>query len=662
MGKLSTHQRRARDFVQRENWDAALAELKSAVASDSGNPSLHNQMGDLYLRKEDVSQACHHFENAIDLYTGLGLFNNAVALCRKVLRLSPNRLEVRYRLARLRFEQGLRAEAAASFADYLDHVRAGNEEAVKTLEERCREILERFPEDAPVGKILEKLEESRAFPAAYEIVQRLAQRAADAGDDVAARRYTEKMRSLRVLVGNRRGEDRPEPTRDDADDAAAVVSPSPSQRPQRTALEPGRVDLPAREPAPRDDGPEKSATAKKSAAAERGAAAEKSAADENGAAAVEFVGPAPGRPRSGADAPPAAFVNGGAEPAALADARPNDAFGGIEDDALVIETTAQAQDDGLEGTRASDDSVEFVIETPTPEIEIEIFESEGFARESRAPGSDDLDDTALVFESSAERESEATEVHEYELTDTSLEDVAAMLQEEEERLARQPDAAAAPEEPEADASAEPTARAVGHAAPPDTTRGEHAGRTLPASPAPPTPAQRAAARPAAMREGEFVEPVWIPDDMLEEQLPGQASGQFHELEEVIDTFREQMARALGDDASARYDLGVAYYEMGLYNEALAEFQSAVQHAAIRERCLEMMAACLAMQGRHAEIVSLLSPILDAPGAAGLGPGLRYSMGVACEALGRREEARRHFEEVALVDSGFRDVAMRLQRF
>ena len=70
MGKLSTHQRRARDFVQRENWDAALAELKSAVAGDASNPSLHNQMGDLYLRKEDVAQACHHFENAIDLLAG----------------------------------------------------------------------------------------------------------------------------------------------------------------------------------------------------------------------------------------------------------------------------------------------------------------------------------------------------------------------------------------------------------------------------------------------------------------------------------------------------------------------------------------------------------------------------------------------------------------
>jgi tetratricopeptide (TPR) repeat protein len=651
LGKLSTHQRRARDFVQRENWDAALAELKSAVTGDASNPSLHNQMGDLYLRKEDIAQACHHFENAIDLYTGLGLFNNAVALCRKVLRLSPNRLEVRYRLARLRFEQGLRAEAAASFADYLDHVRADSEEAVQVLDERCREILERFPADAPVGKILEKLEESRAFPAAFEIVQRLAQRAADAGDDVAARRYTEKMRSLRVLVGNRRGEERPEPARGDAADAAAVVAPPTSPRPQRFALEPGRVELPATDPtaaAPRADPPEKNA------------------------AAVEFLAPVPGGPRSGADTPPAALVTD--ESASPAGTGATAALDG-DDDTLVIETAAHADDDRTPGTHATDDPVEFVIETTSPEIEIEIepVETGGFAA-GLTPAEvarDDLEATAPVFETPGEPESEPMEVHEYELTDTSFADVEAMLQAEEERLAREPGTAApaphsapgattgAGSEAEAGAKETPAERAASTV---DSTSADRGGWPLPAAPVPPAPAKCAAPSRATAREQEFVEPVWIPDDLLEDSLPGHSSGQYHELEEVIDTFRQQMAHALGDDASARYDLGVAYYEMGLYNEALAEFQSALQSVEIRERCLEMMAACLAMQGRHAEIVSLLSPILEAPGAAGLGPGLRYSMGVAFEALGRREEARRHFEEVALVDSGFRDVAARLHRF
>jgi hypothetical protein len=37
------------------------------------------------------------------------------------------------------------------------------------------------------------------------------------------------------------------------------------------------------------------------------------------------------------------------------------------------------------------------------------------------------------------------------------------------------------------------------------------------------------------------------------------------------------------------------------------------------------------------------------------------MGIALEAVGQQDDARRHFEEVALVDIGFRDVQSRLQR-
>ena len=122
MSKLTTHQRKARDLIQREDWDGALSELQRVLSVDANNPALHNQIGDVYLRKDDIEQACDHFELAVDLYSTLGLQNNAVALCRKVVRLAPTRVDVRYNLSRLRMDQGLRSDAAAAFADYLEHV------------------------------------------------------------------------------------------------------------------------------------------------------------------------------------------------------------------------------------------------------------------------------------------------------------------------------------------------------------------------------------------------------------------------------------------------------------------------------------------------------------------------------------------------------------
>jgi tetratricopeptide (TPR) repeat protein len=198
LSKLTTHQRKARDLMQRENWDGALSELQRVLGLDGSNPTLHNQIGDVCLRKGAIEQACDHFEMAIDLYSTVGLHNNPVALCRKVVRLAPTRVEVRYNLARLRMDQGLRSDATAAFVDYLEHAQPTDDAAADALEKRCVEVVESYPDLAPVGQIVERLETVKRPQGAYKIVQRAAQRATDSGDAAAAARLTEKMRSLRV--------------------------------------------------------------------------------------------------------------------------------------------------------------------------------------------------------------------------------------------------------------------------------------------------------------------------------------------------------------------------------------------------------------------------------------------------------------------------------
>jgi hypothetical protein len=314
-----------------------------------------------------------------------------------------------------------------------------------------------------------------------------------------------------------------------------------------------------------------------------------------------------------------------------------------------------------------------------------------------------LDPTTVAAEPELDAPKEG--VPEYEIPETSFDDVAKLIGEESlappveptppqpadvvsELLPPPPVAATPPEAPvpvePAPPAAQPASVAPAAASPtPAPPTAEPPAAPAPATPAPlPSTAEHAATAepPAAVAARapapppastppdpdwgtEFRHPVWIPDsDTDDPELKRAEGGRVHELEDVIGTFREQMAQALGDDASARYDLGVAYYEVGLYNEALAGFEVAVRKPSMREQCLEMMAACLTMQGRHAEIVALLTPLMSSAESAGVGLGLRYTMGVAYEALGRREEARQHFEAVALVDSGYRDVQARLQRF
>ena len=533
------HQRKARELLQLGDWDAALVQLQRIAALEPNNPGVHNSIGDVYLRKADIANACGHFETAIRLYAALGLHNNAVALCRKVIRLGPARPEVRFHLARLRMEQGLRAEGAAVFEEYLEHTKPSGE-ALETFEARCQEIVEAFPDVAPVGKILEKLESLGAYVSAFKMVQRLAQRAADSGQEASARRYTEKMRTLRVLVENAGGLDRiaDAPAPEAASDVAASSA--------GTVLDPSLVAgiVPALDTV-------------------LGGGAEGSVPE----------------PQLEALAPEPSVVNLGAPP-----------------------------------------------EPAVPELEI-----------PDAPALSDL----LQPEIDAPAEATASTA-EYELPDTSFKEIVELLGTELSAPAPAPRfAAPPPAPPERPSPAAPAENEPPLIWPNDETSGELVEYRLGAPPEPPR------------------SPVWIPDTFTGDPSAGSTSGQTHDLEEVIDTFRVQMARALGDDGPARYDLGVAYFEMGLYNEALAEFEAAAAHPSTRVRSLEMMAVCLGRQGRYTEVVQLLQPVLrDANGSGAL--GLRYNLGLAYQALGRNDEARAQFQSVAKVDRGFRDVLARLQ--
>ncbi len=680
MSKASTYQRRARDFAQRENWDGALAELRQALSTDGNNPMLHNQMGDLFLRKEDVVQACTHFEKAVDLYSDLGLHNNAVALCRKVIRLCPSRLEVRFRLARLRVDQELLSEATASFADYLEHLPVQSDAEVRTLEARCREIVESFPAAAPIAKLLEKLEEARAFAAAFELVQRLAQRAADAGDDDTARRYTTKMRSLQVLVEGRGG-DLPGRPSAPPSKSARVSRKAADGAPSRPSwVDPSNLAMPAPVPASAPHATPLSETALDAAPA--GAVASTPGA-EVPELDLDAALPSASAPEIALDEPVTAVREYDLDAALPSASAPEVAMDGPETAVREYDLDVQAPESSLPefdlDVQAPESSVrEFDLDvempgaalpedelvaraTPVslPELDLE---GDPFGRSTGMPG-------ASATEPPRSRAAEPAASQEYELHESSLADIAAFWNAERSETRVHPARAPAVASQPVDAPSRADAGRRGAA--PATGVGPAAFEPEPAPPAwpqeggdddlgrtQPTAAPRAAA-PPSLRET-----VWVPDPSCTDPAISEPreGGSVHELADVIDTFRKQMALALGDDAAARYDLGVAYYEMGLYDEALDEFDVARTNVALRERSLEMMAACMGMQGRHAEILTLLAPVLQTQDDPSLDLGLRYCMGVACEALGRRSEARRHFEAVARVDSSYRDVGMRLQRF
>jgi tetratricopeptide (TPR) repeat protein len=135
-----------------------------------------------------------------------------------------------------------------------------------------------------------------------------------------------------------------------------------------------------------------------------------------------------------------------------------------------------------------------------------------------------------------------------------------------------------------------------------------------------------------------------------------------DLEEIIDEFKQGVQNSIsGEDHESHYDLGMAYMEMGLHDEAISEFRIAQKGGPMELKCLEMIALCYLEKNEAGEAVRELTRALELPGH---GPdetiSIRYNLGMAHERLGNIDRALQHFEEVHLLDVDFLHVSAKVR--
>src|SRR5688572_32571758 len=123
MSNVPKLKKRAGEFEQKKQFDKALAvylQILAEVAGseDEADVALFNRVGDLMLRQGNVSEAVDHYEKAVDLYAEGGFFNNAIALCNKILRHAPNRASVYYKLGKISAQKGFNSDAKQNFLEY----------------------------------------------------------------------------------------------------------------------------------------------------------------------------------------------------------------------------------------------------------------------------------------------------------------------------------------------------------------------------------------------------------------------------------------------------------------------------------------------------------------------------------------------------------------
>jgi tetratricopeptide (TPR) repeat protein len=144
-----------------------------------------------------------------------------------------------------------------------------------------------------------------------------------------------------------------------------------------------------------------------------------------------------------------------------------------------------------------------------------------------------------------------------------------------------------------------------------------------------------------------------------QSLPAEVKEQ--SLEEIVEGFKRGVAEVLSkEDYETHFNLGIAYREMGLLDEAIGEFQlSAKSPTLILDSC-SLLGVCFLDKGLPELAVKWYRRGLDLPGLTETQHlAMLYELGNALAQGGDREAARSTFVELYGINSNYRDVVARL---
>jgi tetratricopeptide (TPR) repeat protein len=640
----------ARKFEQREEWRRAIDVYLQAIreAEEAGeegtqDPGLYNRVGDLQLKAGDMLAALRAYEQAAELYADQGFFNNAIALCGKILRVNPSRTATYLRLAQLHARKNFVGEAKKNLLEYLERMNGVGqvEEAFTAL----KLFADHFSANPDIRLMLvELLRASSRNEEAREQLEKLAGELEARGETTAARRTREKLQSI--------GGDAPERARTAASNDLVFIDTemTPVATPESMPEEPLSVDLPASLLEPESLGADSLSL--------------ETLTDEH----LVFDAGVPGS--SEFDLRSAVGEFEGTQDLVSAEAPSPEPAAESEPPMFDLEEPTASQPE-----RHAGDPLMLQLNEALAAADFASRESGGTLRErahylldlgDRAGGLRGLEETLRQLETES-RWDDALSV----CADLiKLEPAAIPRYQKQVELAYYAGRRVVLVEAYVElADALMRAGALEHA-------GQVYRRVLDHDEA--NPAARAAlalldtgtqeAAPAAAED--FVDLGAL---ILGEELPrdtrmrvgrnGQIEDEDQAFQEALADFKRGIeANIDAEDFQAHYDLGIAFKEMGLVDEAIAEFQKALRSSEGRLRTSEQLGIAFFEQGQYgiAEAV-LRRAVTGLPGGEDEKIGLLYWLGRALESQDRGREALPLYEQAIAVDIRFLDVRERARR-
>jgi pilus assembly protein FimV len=190
-----------------------------------------------------------------------------------------------------------------------------------------------------------------------------------------------------------------------------------------------------------------------------------------------------------------------------------------------------------------------------------------------------------------------------------------------------------------------------------------------ATTAPPSPASPSKRKEQAVKQ---------PDDFfdlaseLRDELnslavppPSSASAEAQGLDDMFEEFKKGVEQqAVKEDVDTHYNLGVAYKEMGLLDDAIAEFVLTPENEPKFVQSRYMLGLCYMDKGEHQKAIAEIQGALNFSENQGVAlkdlVGLRYDLGLAYQLAGNAGGALNEFQKVYDADPGYRDTASKIK--
>jgi len=134
------------------------------------------------------------------------------------------------------------------------------------------------------------------------------------------------------------------------------------------------------------------------------------------------------------------------------------------------------------------------------------------------------------------------------------------------------------------------------------------------------------------------------------------------LEEIFREFKKGVEQQLSaEDYETHYNLGIAYKEMGLVDEAIGEFQLASKDPGRAVECCSMLGHCFLEKGMPQLAIKWFRKGLEAPGIGEMSTaGMLYDLAQVYQDTGDMDLAYKTFQEVYGLNANYRDVVRRVR--